>query len=107
MTCIRLVLFISTVICLICFVEKTEQKKIRLNNDRSEQNGNEEAYCKKNKTTQKFQWCLQNDYDKNSEPWEHGYYGHRTFNYDFESEIVGIQEVNDVKETVKLKCISV
>jgi len=103
MSCIRLALFFSTIICLICFAEITEQKKIRQNNDRSKQNGNKKAVCKKNKTTQKFQWCLQNDYDKNSEPWKHGYFDYGPFNYDFEYEIVGIQEVNDVKETVKLE----
>ena len=40
---------------------------------------------------------------QNTEPWETGNSNNGPFKYDFEYEIIGIQEVNDDKETVKLE----
>ena len=59
--------------------------------------------CKIIKTTLGFNWCFPDDYDNEVEPFRNFRNGQSLFYYNFEFEVLGIQEVNDNKGTLKVQ----
>ena len=90
------------IVLLIIHIEAQENNKLNLKREnKCEYIHIANHFCK---DQQLISWCIPPEYNKEIEPWKFGDLGNTSlpYYYNFEFRIFDIQEVNDLKQTIRL-----